>query len=147
MVPKLHAAAGASALLIIASFWIATVSTLILGDKNLILMVKIIIAWSLCGLIPMLILAGASGARLARFMHGPLIATKQKRMKIIAFNGVVILVPASIALVPLAMQGQGGPFYWAIEIAELAAGATNVTLLGLNMRDGIRLSRRRIPAA
>lgn len=147
MLPKLHAAAGAAALLTIASFLIATVTTLIIGDKYLIAMTKVTISYALLALIPMLILAGATGARLAKPMRGPIMESKQKRMKIVAFNGIAILVPAALTLVPLAMQGQGGALYWAIQIAELAAGTINVILLGLNMRDGLRLSRRRTVAS
>lgn len=147
MLPKLHAAAGALAMLIIASFWTATVTTLIIGDKYVIAMTKLSIAWGLLALIPMLILAGFTGNRLGQRMRGPLIAAKQKRMKVIAFNGLVFLVPSALILLPLAMQGQGGAVYYLIQSVELFAGATNITLLGLNMRDGMRLGRRRISAA
>lgn len=147
MLPKLHAALGAAALLIIASFLSATVTTIVLGDKYLIAMVKLVIAWGLLALIPTLILAGLSGNRLGQKMRGPLISAKQKRMKIIAFNGIFFLVPSALILLPLAMQGQGGPFYWVMQTIELLAGAANITLLSLNMRDGLRLSRRRETAA
>lgn len=143
MLPKLHAAFGAAALLIIATFWTATVTTIVIGDKYLISMVKTGIAWGLLALIPMLILTGVSGSRLGQNMRGALIGAKQKRMKLIAFNGIVFLVPSALILLPLAMQGQGGPLYWAIQTLELLAGAANITLLGLNMRDGLRLTRRR----
>ena len=143
MLPKLHAAFGAAALLIITTFWTATVTTIVIGDKYLIAMAKIGIAWGLLALIPMLILTGVSGNRLGQNMRGALIGAKQKRMKLIAFNGIVFLVPAALILLPLAMQGQGGSLYWAIQILELLAGAANITLLGLNMRDGLRLTRRR----
>lgn len=59
----------------------------------------------------MLILAGLSGNRLGQRMRGPLLGAKQKRMKIIAFNGLVFLVPSALILVPLAMQGQGGTIF------------------------------------
>ncbi|NIY80427.1 hypothetical protein HCZ23_13255 [Celeribacter sp. HF31] len=147
MLPKLHAAFGAAALLIIATFWTATVTTIVIGDKYLIAMAKLGIAWGLLALIPMLILTGVSGNRLGQNMRGPLIGAKQKRMKIIAFNGIVFLVPSALILLPLAMQGQGGLLYWTIQTLELLAGATNITLLGLNMRDGLRLSRRRAAPA
>lgn len=145
--PKLHALFGATGLLIVLANWSATVITLIIGDKYVIALTKLSIAWGLLALIPMLILAGFSGNRLGQRMRGPLIAAKQKRMKIIAFNGLVFLVPSALILVPLAMQGQDGAVYYVIQSVELLAGATNITLLGLNMRDGIRLGRRRISAA
>nr|WP_319246498.1 hypothetical protein [uncultured Celeribacter sp.] len=146
MLPKIHAAFGAAALLIIAAFWTATVTTIVIGDKYLIAMAKLGIAWGLLALVPMLIMTGVSGNRLGQKMRGPLIGAKQKRMKIIAFNGLIFLVPSALILLPLAMQGQGGQLYWGIQIIELLVGATNITLLGLNMRDGLRLSRRRAAA-
>jgi len=45
------------------------------------------------------------------------------------------------------MQGQGGLLYWGIQTVELLAGAANITLLSFNMRDGLRLSRRRAGSA
>lgn len=147
MLSKIHAAFGAAALLIIAIFLTATITTLVIGDKYLIAMAKLGIAWGLLALIPMLILTGFSGNHLGQNMRGALIGAKQKRMKIIAFNGLIFLVPSALILLPLAMQGQGGPLYWAIQSIELLAGATNITLLGLNMREGLRFSRRRLAAA
>jgi len=147
MLPKFHAAFGAAALLIIATFWAATVTTIVIGDKYLIVMAKTGIAWGLWALIPMLILTGLSGNRLGQNLRGPLIGAKQKRMKIIAFNGIIFLVPSALILVPLAMQGQGGLLYWGIQTVELLAGAANITLLSFNMRDGLRLSRRRAGSA
>jgi len=147
MLPKFHAAFGAAALLIIATFWAATVTTIVIGDKYLIVMAKTGIAWGLWALIPMLILTGLSGNRLGQNLRGPLIGAKQKRMKIIAFNGIIFLVPSALILLPLAMQGQGGLLYWGIQTVELLAGAANITLLSFNMRDGLRLSRRRAGSA
>lgn len=147
MLPKLHAAVGALALLIIAGFWTATVTTILIGDKYLIAMTKLTIAWGLLALIPALMLTGLSGRRLAQKMRGPVIAAKQARMKWAAILGIIVLVPSALLLLPLAMQGQGGAIYWALQIVELLAGATNITLLSLNMRDGLRLSRRRAVAA
>ncbi len=147
MLPKLHAAVGALALLIIAGFWTATVTTILIGDKYLIAMTKLTIAWGLLALIPALMLTGLSGHRLAQKMRGPVIAAKQARMKWAAILGIIVLVPSALILLPLAMQGQGGAIYWALQIVELLAGATNITLLSLNMREGLRLSRRRAVAA
>ncbi|KAB6717889.1 MULTISPECIES: hypothetical protein [Roseobacteraceae] len=147
MLPKFHAAFGAAALLIIATFWAATVTTIVIGDKYLIVMAKTGIAWGLWALIPMLILTGLSGNRLGQNLRGPLIGAKQKRMKIIAFNGIIFLVPSALILLPLAMQGQGGLPYWGIQTVEPLAGAATITLLSFNMRDGLRLSRRRAGSA
>ena len=51
----------------------------------------------------------------------------------------------------LAGKAQAGQFdtsFYIVQVIELIAGAVNITLLGLNMRDGLRLSGklRRAPA-
>ena len=68
-------------------------------------------------------------------------------MKLIAANGLLILLPSAVFL---AMRAQAGLFdtaFYTVQVLELAAGATNITLLGLNMRDGMQLRKRRLARA
>ena len=63
-----------------------------------------------------------------------------------AMNGLQILHRKSLrkAVDPRRLQSHGG-FESApppVQILELLAGATNIILLGLNMRDGFRMTRR-----
>ena len=64
-------------------------------------------------------------------------------MPFIAANGLLILVPAAIFLSVRAQAGMFDGAFYAVQAVELLAGAINVTLIGLNIRDGLRLSRRR----
>ena len=66
----------------------------------------------------------------------------------IAANGVVVLIPAALYLASKAQAGQFDTSFYIVQVIELIAGAVNITLLGLNMRDGLRLSGklRRAPA-
>ncbi|MGO9773237.1 MAG: hypothetical protein ACLPSW_27565, partial [Roseiarcus sp.] len=71
-----------------------------------------------------------------------------KRMPFIAANGVLILIPSALFLASKASAGVFDTSFYAVQALELIAGATNLTLLGLNMRDGLRLKGRlrRAPA-
>ena len=41
----------------------------------------------------------------------------------------------------LALGGEFGAGFWMVQTVELVAGAANITLLSLNLRDGLRLRR------
>jgi hypothetical protein len=71
-----------------------------------------------------------------------LAAGKLRRMKIIAANGLLVLVPSALFLNWRASAGDFGAAYFAVQLIEFAAGGVNLALLGLNMRDGLRLSGR-----
>ena len=73
----------------------------------------------------------------------PLLISKRKRMPFIAANGLLILVPSAIFLSMRAQAGMFDGVFYAIQAVELVAGAVNLSLIGLNIRDGLRLSHRR----
>ncbi len=140
-----HRAAGTVALLTIALFWIATVSSELTGDPVLIARVKQAIAWGLLLLVPAMAATGGSG----RVLSGPaprgLAGKKYRRMRIIAALGILVLVPAALLLARWAALGQFGPAFFAVQAVELAAGAINVVLLIRNFRDGLRMRAARGP--
>ena len=78
---------------------------------------------------------------------GGLINQKKKRMLIAGLNGVLILLPAAIYLNQLASQGIFNQTFYMIQVLELLAGAINLSLMGLNIRDGLRMSSRSEKAA
>ena len=57
-------------------------------------------------------------------------------MPFIADNGILILIPAALFLASKAKAAAFDTTFYAVQALELFAGATNVVLLGLNMRDG-----------
>ncbi|MEV5574324.1 hypothetical protein AB0L06_30180 [Spirillospora sp. NPDC052269] len=63
-------------------------------------------------------------------------------MPFIAANGLLILVPAALYLDRLASRGGFGTLFYAVQALELTAGAANLTLMSLNLRDGLRLTGR-----
>lgn len=142
MKAKLHAAAGALALLTICTFWSATVITELFGDATAIAAVKNGILAGMLVLIPAMMMAGASGFSLGKGWRNPAVQRKKQRMKIIAANGILVLVPSAVFLAGKAGAGAFDTAFVAVQAIELAAGAVNITLLSLNMRDGLALRRK-----
>jgi len=139
MTKIIHPIAGALALLTIATFWLSTVLAELFGSYAVVAAVKTAIPWGFLVLIPALAAAGGSGLKLSQGDRSGLIGTKFKRMPFIALNGVLILIPSAFFLAFKARAGEFDGAFYAVQAVELLAGATNVTLLGLNMRDGLRL--------
>lgn len=63
-------------------------------------------------------------------------------MPFIAADGLLILVPAALFLAWKARNGEFDGVFHAAQGLELLAGATNISLLGLNMRDGLKMKGR-----
>lgn len=139
---RIHPIAGALALLTSLTFWTATVLVETLGDTAAIVAVKTAIPWGLLILIPALAATGGSGLALARRRCGDLVAAKRRRMPLIAANGLLILVPSALFLAFKAQSGALDASFYAVQALELIAGAVNIVLLGLSLRDGLRLSGR-----
>ena len=74
-----------------------------------------------------------------------LVGVKGGRMKIVAANGLLVLLPSAFVLASWANAGRFDGAFYALQGVELLAGAVNFTLLLLNMRDGLRLSGRLTP--
>ena len=88
----------------------------------------------------MLAATGASGVALARGALGGGIGVKRKRMPIIAANGLLVLVPSAFFLAAKARAGEFGLDFALVQTLELIAGAVNLRLLWLNLRDGRRMT-------
>ncbi|WP_418647586.1 hypothetical protein ACNQFN_22180 [Thauera butanivorans] len=138
----IHLVAGGLAMLCIATFWLATALSESFGTDETITAVKTAIPWGLLVLIPALMAAGGSGFALAQGRRGGLLGTKIKRMPWIAANGVLILIPAALFLASKARAGEFDGVFYAVQALELAAGAANIALLGLNMGGGLRMTGR-----
>lgn len=145
----LHASAGLLAFALIATFWVSTAVTELFGSPAAIAWVKSTIVSGMFVLVPALAATGASGFALGRGMRLPMIAAKKRRMPFIAGNGLLILLPSAIFLAAKAEAGAFDSAFYLVQCLELIAGATNLVLIGLNIRDGMALSRRRrsLPAS
>ncbi len=59
-----------------------------------------------------------------------------------AANGLLVLVPCALILDRWASQGAMDGAFYPVQGVERLAGAVNLTLLGLNLRDGLRIGRK-----
>jgi hypothetical protein len=143
MIRRLHPIAGAVGMAMIACFWLATLATDLLGGPAAVLAAKTAILWGLLVLVPALAVTGASGFRLGAHSAHPRIAAKRRRMPVIALNGLLVLVPCAVFLQARAAAGDFGTAFMAVQVVELLAGAVNLALMSLNMRDGFALRQRR----
>jgi hypothetical protein len=136
----IHPIAGAIALFMIATFWASTLVSELSGSDEMIVAVKSLIPFGFMILIPAMMAVGGTGFALAKKRRGRLVEAKRKRMPFIAANGVLILIPSALYLAAKAQAGEFDGAFYAVQAVELVAGAVNMTLLGLNMRDGLRLA-------
>lgn len=140
----LHVAAGSIALMTISTFWVSTVLSELLATHETIATVKTAVLWGMLILIPAMAIAGATGSIMGKGWRLREVGRKTKRMKIIAATGILILLPSAVFLALRAQAGQFDSIFYSLQAVELVAGATNITLLGRNMKDGMALRTRRI---
>ncbi len=139
---KIHITAATLASLTILAFLLSTIVSELFLSYVAVAAVKQAIAYALIGFIPLLIVTAGSGFSLAGKRQHPLLTAKQRRMPFIALNGLLILVPLALYLNAKAANGQFDAWFYAAQVLELLAGAANLSLIVLNFRDGLRLSRR-----
>ncbi|MAD46300.1 MAG: hypothetical protein CMI02_18065 [Oceanospirillaceae bacterium] len=143
---SLHALAGIAALLLIISFFSATLVSEIFASQQQWVTVKQCIFYGIWLLIPLMALTGFSGYKLVSPGKNAGQRRKQKRMRLIAANGLFILIPAAVFLKTAAENGYFTSGFYLVQALELLAGAVNISLMILNARDGIRLVRHKARA-
>lgn len=143
MASLLHRVAAIIAFLCIATFFSATILVELFGSAEAIATLKRLIVWpGLLILVPSIAFTGASGFALAKGRGGKLVRQKQKRMPFIGANGILVLIPCAVVLDHWASLGAFDTRFFVVQGIELIAGAVNLILMGMNMRDGLRLSGR-----
>lgn len=147
MTKIIHPIAGGVALLTIASFWLSTVLSELFASEAAVIAVKTAIPWGFFLLVPALAATGGSGFALAKGRRAGLVGAKARRMPLIAANGILVLIPAALFLAYKASHADFNAAFYAVQTLELVAGAVNITLLGLNMRDGLKMRKGRLLGA
>lgn len=143
MPKRAHPFAGILATACIATFFLSTIIVEVFGSHSSVANLKsLIVAPGLWILVPSIAITGGSGFFLAKSRRGRIVDGKKKRTPIIAANGLLVLVPCAIALNRWAAAGSFDTTFYIVQAMELLAGASNLTLMGLNIRDGLRLSGR-----
>jgi hypothetical protein len=138
-----HLAAGIIGFATILAFWLASIGAELFGDHTIVADVKQTILRGMFVLIPAMAVVGGTGFSLAGKSTAPIVVAKRRRMPAIALNGLVVLVPSAFFLAGRAAAGQFDATFAVVQAIELAAGATNLLLMGLNMRDGFRMTAKR----
>ena len=142
MITRIHAAAGVIGFLTILTFWTSTVASELFGSHATIAAVKQAVLWGMLLLVPAMAAAGATGFQLLGGRSDAMALAKKHRMLVIGPNGLLVLIPCAFYLASSAAKGQFGAGFYTVQVVELAAGLLNLTLMGLNIRDGLRLTGR-----
>ena len=139
---RVHPVAGAVALLTMLAFWSSTVVVELFGSRDDIVAVKHAIMWGLLVLVPAIAATGGTGFLRAGRSKNIRVLAKKRRMPVIGAIGVLVLVPCVLYLGTTASASGLGTYFHEVQAVELVAGAVNITLMSLNVRDGLRLTRR-----
>ena len=140
----IHPVAAVIATLCIATFFTSTILVELFGSHESISIVKnLIVMPGLFILVPAIAVTGGTGFALSKNRKGRLVESKKKRMPFIGANGLLVLLPAAIFLDQWAMSGTFDTRFYIVQCLELIAGATNLTLMSLNIRDGLRMTGKR----
>ena len=138
---KIHVIATVIAIMTIGSFFICSLVAEVNGDKTLIKNVKEVILFSL----PLLLIAmpalRITGNVLAGKSQSPIILAKRKRMRFVLINGIALIALACFLYYRSHYKAIDNIFL-AAQFAEFALGLTNLVLIGMNIKSGLRLSGR-----
>jgi hypothetical protein len=138
----IHTGAAVTAFSTIVAFWSSTlVSELFLSDAAVTATKQAILS-GMWLLVPSIALTGATGVVLSRSRPGPVADRKKARMRLIAANGLLILIPAALYLASKASTGQFDVGFYAVQVVELSVGAAQLLLIGRSIREGLSLSGR-----
>jgi len=143
MPKQAHLVAGVIATLCIATFFLSTLLVELFGSHASVAWLKsVVVVPGLFILVPAIAITGGSGLFLSKSRRGRLLDAKKKRMPFIAANGLLVLVPCALVLSRWSAAGSFDATFYVVQAIELSAGAINLALMGMNMRDGLRLSGR-----
>jgi len=142
----IHLTAAIIATLCIVTFFSSSILVELFGSHESIAMVKrLIVIPGVFILISAIAITGGTGFALAKNRKGHLVENKKKRMPIIGANGLLVLLPAAIFLDQWATSGTFDTKFYIVQSLELIAGAINLSLMSLNIRDGLKMAGRRSP--
>lgn len=140
---KIHAIAGVIGFVTILIFWTMTIYAEVFGTHTTILVVKNMVLKGMLILIPAMAIAGGMGMSIGRKRRDVPGIAKKKRMPIIGANGLLVLVPSAFYLASKATNGDFDTAFYTVQAVELIAGLANLTMIGLNIRDGLRMTKYR----
>jgi len=140
--PKPHAISGLVSFAFIACFWTSTLVSELLLSNGAVASVKQAIVYAFAVFIPCMIVTGATGFAMGGRSTRPRLVAKRRRMPFIALNGILVMIPAALFINSKASSGEFDTWFYVVQLVELLAGAVNLSLMGLNIRDGIQSTGR-----
>ncbi len=141
MINKIHLVAAFIATLCIATFFTSTILVELFGSHESIATIKgLIVMPGLFILVPAIAATGVTGFIVSKNRKGHLVDNKLKRMRFIGANGLLVLLPTAIMLDQWAATGSFDTKFYIVQSLELLAGAMNLLLMSLNMRDGLKVT-------
>ena len=140
-----HAIAGITGFLCISIFWVSTAFSELFLSHESVALVKSLILQGMFILVPAMAVAGGSGMAIGAKWKSPAALAKKKRMPVIAFNGLCILLPSAYFLAQKSNANEFDTWFYTVQVLELGVGAINLSLMGLNIRDGLKLKGRLKP--
>ena len=110
-------------------------------STTVVIAVKHAIAfYGLACLVVAMAATGGTGFALARPRKGNIIEAKKKRMPLIAANGLLVMIPSALFLYTKAASQEFDSAFYVVQAIELGVGLVQLTLMGRNFRDGLRLT-------
>ena len=141
MKPVIHAIAGTTAMLTIATFWTSTLISELFLDQAAVVAVKHAIAvYGLAVLICAMALTGSSGVVLGKIRKGRLVEQKKTRMRFIGINGLLVMLPSALYLYSKSAVAEFDTLFYVVQALELSAGLIQLSLMSQNFRDGLKLA-------
>jgi hypothetical protein len=139
----IHRIGAITAILSILLFFSSTIIVELFGSQRAITTIKsLIVMPGLFILIPAIASTGTTGFAMSRGAGTGLVGKKKKHMAFIGANGLLILLPAAIMLDQWSAAGNFDITFYLVQALELAAGAANLTLMVLSIRDGRTLTKK-----
>lgn len=138
---KFHLFSATLSTLCIGTFFASSILVELFGSQEAIVAVKhLIMNPGLFVLVPAIAITGGTGFALSKNRKGLIVNDKKRRMPFIGANGMLILIPSAIFLDQLASAGAFGTKFYFVQGLELLAGAVNLSLMSMNMRDGLKMT-------
>ena len=141
MKPVIHAIAGTTAMLTIATFWTSTLVSELFLDQTAVVAVKHAIAvYGLAILVCAMGLTGGSGFALGKTRKGRLVEQKKNRMRFIGINGLLVMLPSALYLYSKSAVAEFDTLFYVVQVLELSAGLVQLFLMSRNFHEGLKLA-------
>ncbi|MBU3538657.1 hypothetical protein [Polynucleobacter sp. UK-Gri1-W3] len=136
----LHSSAGIFSMFFLFVFFTATLVSEYFYSPQDVITVQQAILQAMLAYLFLILIAGAIGLSLSKERKGRLVDVKKKRMLAIIFFSVGVLLPVVYLLAGQTLESDRGIFFFYLEGIELGVCALIMVLLGLNARDGAKLT-------